>query len=137
MAKLTADPFPDLRRRALFADAPVSAGRPDDDVERVNADAIRKRRGDLERRLNAGLRIGQAVLAREEEGGETEREVMPVEDRRRSIHATVESRPTADEKPAVGRKRGRPVADKPWEREGVSRMTWYRRRAKAKDGAKA
>lgn len=30
------------------------------------------------------------------------------------------------------RKRGRPVAPKPWEAEGISRMTYYRRQKKGK-----
>lgn len=37
-----------------------------------------------------------------------------------------------DAVPALKPKRGRPPADKPWEAEGISRMTWYRR---AKAGA--
>jgi len=35
-----------------------------------------------------------------------------------------------DAEKKAARKRGRPIADKPWEREGVSRMTWYRNRKK-------
>jgi len=39
--------------------------------------------------------------------------------------------PTPLSEVALKRKRGRPVADKPWEREGISRMTWYRRKKEA------
>lgn len=36
--------------------------------------------------------------------------------------AEKKAKPLAAKKP-----RGRPVAPKPWEAEGISRMTWYRR----------
>lgn len=59
-------------------------------------------------------------------------EVLVVEPVRIDVEATAKSMiPTATtcyDSLRQPKKRGRPVADKPWEREGISRMTWYRRR---------
>lgn len=135
MAIDKSDPFPNLPRRSFFAGAP-HVTYPAIRLESVNGkqptpeqEAEFKARGD--RALAHSFAQTQEACASAEPAKD-----IGIKIKVRGLRPALEGTKVADNlavaKAAIEelakRKRGRPVAPKPWEAEGISRMTWYRRK---------